>query len=202
MNEPDLLRHYLHDARRALVWKLDGLTEYDARRPLTPTATNLLGLVKHVAATELLYLGHAFGRHLAEPVPWLEAALAPDAEPNLDMWASPEETLEDVVGLYRRVWAHSDETLRTLPLDTSCEIPWWNPDTRHTTLRRIAIHMIAETHRHAGHADIVRELVDGSAGLREDGSNLPASDRQWWASYHARVEQAARQASTDPRSQR
>ncbi|MGI5271507.1 DinB family protein [Nonomuraea sp. CA-218870] len=194
-DEKEMLLHYLREARESLVWKLDGLTEYDARRPLTPTATNLLGLVKHVAATELLYLGHVFGRRLAEPVPWLETALAPGAEPNLDMWATPEETRDDVVGFYRRVWANSDATIGALGLDTPCEIPWWRPGTRATTLRRIVVHMIAETHRHAGHADIVRELIDGAAGLRPDRDNLPPVEREWWASYHARVEEAARRAA-------
>lgn len=194
MNDKDVLRHYLREAREALVWKLDGLAEYDARRPLTPTATNLLGLVKHVAVTELLYLGHVFGRELPDPPVWLDAVLAPDAEPNLDLWAAPGESREDIIGFYRRVWAHSDATIETLGLDTACEIPWWRPEIRGTTLHRVAIHMIAETHRHAGHADIVRELVDGSAGLRAVNDNLPPGDREWWASHHARVEEAARRA--------
>ncbi|MFG1947108.1 DinB family protein [Nonomuraea sp. NPDC048826] len=194
MTDKDVLRDYLREAREALVWKLDGLTEYDARRPLTPTATNLLGLVKHVAATELLYLGHVFGRRLPEPLPWLEAALADDAEPNSDLWATPEETREDIVGSYRRVWANSDATIEALDLGHPCEIPWWRPESRRTTLHRLVVHMIAETHRHAGHADIVRELVDGSAGLRAGNANLPPGDGAWWAAHHARVEEAARRA--------
>ena len=54
--------------------------------------------------------------------------------------------------------------------------------------------MIAETHRHAGHADVVRELLDGSAGLRAGNDNLPAQDEAWWRAYRARVEDAARAA--------
>ncbi|MGW3505523.1 mycothiol transferase, partial [Streptomyces globisporus] len=57
----DILRLYLQNARDAVLWKLDGLSEYEIRRPLTPTGTNLLGLVKHVASVELGYLGDAFG---------------------------------------------------------------------------------------------------------------------------------------------
>ncbi len=56
------LRYYLQSARDALLWKLEGLSEYDVRRPHTPTGTNLLGLVKHVAGVELGYLGDTFGR--------------------------------------------------------------------------------------------------------------------------------------------
>ena len=68
------LHRYLQDAREALLWKLDGLTEYDVRRPMVPTGTNLLGLVKHVASVELGYFGDCFGRPYDEPLPWLEDA--------------------------------------------------------------------------------------------------------------------------------
>ena len=81
------LHRYLRSAREALLWKLDGLSEYDSRRPLTPTGTNLLGLVKHVASVEAEYLGDCFGRPFGEPLPWFEE----DAEANADMWATPEE---------------------------------------------------------------------------------------------------------------
>jgi hypothetical protein len=79
------LRDYLHGARETLLWKLDELSEYDIRRPLTPTGTNLLGLVKHQAGGELIYFGGIFGRPHAEELPWL----APGAAPNADMWAAP-----------------------------------------------------------------------------------------------------------------
>jgi hypothetical protein len=64
----DLLR-YLQDGRDALLWKLDGLSEYDIRRPLTPTGTNLLGLVKHIASVELGYFGDTFGRPFFDEEP-------------------------------------------------------------------------------------------------------------------------------------
>jgi len=94
------LHRYLQMAREALVWKLDGLSEYDIRRPMVPTGTNLLGLVKHVASVEAGYLGDTFGRPSDESLPWL----ADDAEPNADMWATEEESREQIVDLYRRVW--------------------------------------------------------------------------------------------------
>jgi hypothetical protein len=62
------------------------------------------------------------------------------------------------------------------------------------TLHRILLHMIAETHRHAGHADIVREMVDGAAGLRETNDNLAPGDQTWWDNYRARLETVAREA--------
>ncbi len=70
---------------------------------------------------------------------------------------------------------------------------WWG-DRGDVTLHRILIHMIAETDRHAGHADIIRELIDGSAGLRADNNNLVPGDAAWWAGYRDRLERVARQA--------
>jgi uncharacterized damage-inducible protein DinB len=185
------LHRYLQEARDALLWKLDGLSELDARRPLTPTATNLLGIVKHVASVEAGYLGDTFGRPFPEPLPWF----ADDAEPNADMWATASETRAEIVDLYRRVWAHSDETIASLSLDSLGSVPWWSPARREVTLHRILVHMISETERHAGHADIVRELIDGAAGLSDGNDNLPSQDRSWWADYRARVEQAAQEAA-------
>jgi hypothetical protein len=193
----DDLRTYLQRGRDALVWKLDGLSEYDARRPLTPTGTNLLGMIKHVASVEAGYLGDTFGRPFPEPLPWFDEG----AEVNADMWATADESREDIVGLYKRVWAHSDATIEALPLDALGQVPWWPPERREVTLHRILIHMIAETERHAGHADIVRETIDGAAGIRPDRSNLPDEDAQWWATYRERIEQAAKQAAGQAQGQ-
>lgn len=186
------LKRYLQQARDALLWKLEGLSEYDIRRPLVPTGTNLLGLVKHVASVEAGYLGDSFGRPFPEPLPWF----ADDAEANADMWATPDETRDRIVGLYHHVWEHSDATIDALDLGAVGSVAWWPPDRREATLHRILIHMIAETNRHAGHADIVRELIDGRAGLRPDNDNLAPGDPQWWADYRDRLEGAARQAAS------
>jgi len=185
-----VLLRYLQEGRDALLWKLDGLSEYDVRRPLVPTGTNLLGLVKHVASTEAGYLGDVFGRPFPEPLPWLDD----DAEPNADMWATADESRQDIVELYRRVWASSDATVAALGLDAPGVVPWWREESRDVTLQQILVHMIAETHRHAGHADIVRELVDGAAGLRADNSNLPEAEQEWWDGYRDRLETVAREA--------
>lgn len=184
------LHRYLQTGRDALLWKLDGLSEYDVRRPLVPTGTNLLGLVKHVASVELGYFGETFGRPSSEPLPWF----ADDAEDNADMWATPDESREDIVGLYHRSWAHADATIEALPLDAIGHVPHWPAERSEVTLHRILVHMIAETHRHAGHADLVRELVDGSAGMRKDNDNMPPGDSAWWEQYRDRLERAAREA--------
>jgi hypothetical protein len=65
------------------------------------------------------------------------------------------------------------------------------------TLSRILVHMIAETNRHTGHADIVREMIDGAVGLRADNTNLPPVEPAWWATYRAKLEQAARDAAQE-----
>ena len=186
------LHRYLQAGRDAMLWKLDGLSEYDVRRPMVATGTNLLGLVKHLASVESGYFGETFGRPFEEPLPWFDEG----AEPNADLWATAEESREQLVGLYRRVWAHSDATIEALPLEATGQVPWWPPERREVTLHRVLVHMIAETDRHAGHADIVRELIDGTVGLRPDNDNMAPGDEAWWASYRDRLERAAKQAGS------
>jgi hypothetical protein len=187
------LHRYLQAGRDALIWKLDGLSEYDIRRPLTPTGTNLLGLIKHVASVEFGYFGDTFGRPPGESLPWLDK----DAEANADMWATPGESREHIIALYRRAWTHSDATIDTLPLDAVGHVPWWPADRKAVTLHKILVHMIAETHRHAGHADIVRELIDGAVGLRDGNDNMAPGDAAWWESYRNRLERAAHEVHQD-----
>ena len=172
-----------------MLWKLDGLSEYDARRPLVPTGTNLLGLVRHVASIETGYFGSVFGRPFPELLPWME-----DGEPNGDMWVRSGETRAGVVDFYRRVWSHSDETIDALPLETVGEVPWWPEGERAITLHQALVHVITDIYRHAGHADLVRELIDGTIGADPRWPNLPPGDEAWWAGYFDRVEAAARHA--------
>jgi hypothetical protein len=179
------LHRYLQAGRDALLSKLDGLGERDIRRPLTPTGTNLLGLVKHLSAMELAYFSAVFDRPFEVPGPWFGL----DAEPNADMYATADESREYVVGLYRESCALSDATIAELGLDAAGHVPWWSEPR--VTLHRVLVHMIAETHRHAGHADIVRELVDGTAGMRGPGDNLPEADAAWWAAHRDRLERLA-----------
>ena len=186
------LHRYLQDARGALLWKLDGLGEYDIRRPLTPTGTNLLGLVKHLAGVELWYFGDAFGRPPAER-PWS----ADDARNNADFWARADESREQITGMYRRAWAHADETIRALDLDALGQVDWWPAGQQQVTLHLILVHVVAETHRHAGQADRVRELIDGATGLQAGADSLRISDSQQWAGYYRQVEGAAQHFSQE-----
>lgn len=190
MDSKDTLLRYLQVARDALLWKLDGLSEYDMRRPMTATGTNLLGIVKHVASVEAGYLGDCFGRPFPQDFPWF----ADDAEFNDDFLVGADETSASIIDFYRRVWAHSDETVRGLPIDAPGRVPWWG-DRAEVTLHQILVHITTETHRHAGHADIVREMIDGAVGLGLGRENMPPVDDDWWASYRAKVEAAAQAAS-------
>lgn len=180
----ELQLRYLQRARNNLLSKLEGLSEHDLRRPMTPTGTSLLGLVKHVATVELGYLGDCAGRPSGIDLPWdTEAAYAEGA----DMHATAEESSAELVALYRRSWAHGDETVRTLGLDAPVTVPWWAEEHRHTTLGWLVLHMVEETAQHAGHADILRELIDGAAGRDHD----EAGDAAWWAALVARVQAGA-----------
>ena len=182
-DEKETLKQYLRSLHEALAWKLDGLGERDLRRPLTPTGTNLLGLVKHVASIELGYFGEVFGRPAGIPLPWYEDG----AEDNADMWVPAEETTASVRELLRQAWEHIEATTDALELDAPGLVPWWGEDRQHVTLHTIFVHVITDVARHAGHADILREQIDGQAGLRAPGNNLPPWDADRWAAHVDRL---------------
>jgi hypothetical protein len=174
----DFAKDYLHgdlrEIREALLAKLDGLDEYDARRPLTETGTNLLGLVKHLTLTEARYFGDVFDRPFPEPMPrWDDLS-----KRGQDMWATEHETRAEIVDRYRRVWKHADATIAELPIDAPGHVPWW--PRPNVMLFNVLVHVLTETNRHAGHADILREQLDGPL--------------ERWAARRAEVERAARAA--------
>ncbi|MEG8180809.1 DinB family protein [Nocardia terpenica] len=185
------LHRYLRSAREAVLWKLDGTSEYDARRPMTPTGTNLLGLVKHLAVVEFGYFGDTFARPYDEPIAQQDFV----ADPTADLWATAEESRADIIAFYRRAWAHSDATIDALDLTAEGSVPWWSEDHRTVTLHQILVHVTAETNRHAGHADIIRELIDGTAGLLADNDNMPTNDPNQWQTHRAKLEETAKQAA-------
>jgi uncharacterized damage-inducible protein DinB len=179
------LHRYLRAIREAVLWKLEGMSEYEIRRPMTPTGTNLLGVVKHLAGVEIGYFGWTFGRASELELDWY----SDEAGPNADMYANESETRDEIVGLYRKAWEIADATISELPLDAEGHVPWWPAERNPVTLQVILLHMVAETNRHAGQIDIVRELIDGQAGLRAESTNLP--DAVNWPEYHARLEKLA-----------
>jgi len=171
----------------AVLQKIDGLGEYDLRRPMTPTGSNLLGIVKHLASVQAGYFGDTFGRPWPEPMPWLDE----NAEINDDMFATASETSEQIRDFYRRSWAHALETFAVTELDDTGTVPWWPPERRHPMLRTTLLHMTVETARHAGHLDLVREMIDGDAGRHVGDPSFPSDDEIDWPGYVAKVEAAA-----------
>ncbi|HLI01912.1 MAG TPA: DinB family protein [Acidimicrobiales bacterium] len=177
------LHRYLQQTRDALVWKLDGVGERQARLPRTPTGTNLLGIVKHCLHVEVGYFGPTFGRQFPQPEKLLpESAFGTD--PQADWFATEDETKDGLVDLYRRVWAFADQTIDELPLDAPGQVPWWGEDGQ-VTLQQMIIHVIYDLSRHAGQADILREQVDGAVGWQPGDSNLP--DDYDWPAYVAKL---------------
>jgi uncharacterized damage-inducible protein DinB len=193
----EFAKDYLHGdlrwIRQALLWKLDGLSDYDIRRPLTPTGTNLLGLVKHVATWEARYFGEVFGRPFPGSLPrWDDKSAA-----GTDLWATERETREEITGLYRRAWEHSDATISALAIDAPGCVPWWpRPDVK---LFSILVHIISDTNRHAGHADILREQLDGAVGTDPHSAASPEYDTAYRKNRYAKIEQAAKAAGKQGR---
>jgi hypothetical protein len=187
----EFAKQYLHDdlreIREVLTGKLDGLGEYDVRRPLTGTGTNLLGLVKHLTLTEARYFGEVFDRPFPEPLPRWDDTGARGA----DMWATEHETRVEIINRYRRACDHSDTTIAALAVDSPGHVPWWpRPDVMVFT---VLVHVLTETSRHAGHADILREQLDGTTG-----SANHLRDAAFWAARQTEVERAARAAAAMP----
>ena len=178
--DKDVLTSYLQGARETLLWKLQGLSERDQRLPRTPTGMNLLGIVKHALNSEVLYFGPTFGREWPTPE---ELAPAGGTDPQADWYATAQESAAGVVHLYRRVQRFADETIAALPLDAIGNVAHWGGVE--VTLHEIVVHQIVDLQRHAGHADILREQIDGSTGLLLQASNLP--DDMDWPAYVARL---------------
>ena len=179
----DELHSKLQASRAAVLSKLDNVSEYDRRRPMTPTGTNLLGLVKHLAGLEYGYLGESFGYPPPESLSWIEDG---SIWRGADMWARPDESTQYITGLYRRACAHADGVIAKLDVDAPGSVAHWPEDRRATTLGVLLIRMVAETAQHAGHADIIRELIDGKGGSDQD-----AFDAETWREYVAQIQTAA-----------
>jgi hypothetical protein len=178
MDEKAQLLNHLDEVQRSLLWKVEGLSDAELRRPMTKTGTNLIGIVKHLTGVTSGYLVSAFGRE-REMLPWED-----DEELfyGLDMWATPDESIEELVATYRRACAAAAQTVEELELDTV--------GTDHTgttvTLRSMILTVLLDTTRHAGHADVVREMLDGRVGSRE-GDPMSPDDEEYLRMYRARI---------------
>jgi hypothetical protein len=182
----DDVKTALHDAlrraRESNLSKLEGLSEYRLRRPMTPTGTNLLGVVKHLCGIEHAYLGETFGRTLPDLIPIDEDELWNSG----DMWARPDESSDYIVGWYQRACAHADETIQLLDLNAAGSVPHW-PEGNRATLGSMITLVLGEECRHGGHIDVVRELIDGRGGTDQ----AEFGDTEKWRQYVAKLQTAA-----------
>jgi hypothetical protein len=179
-----VLHKYLRASRDDLLWKLDGVSERDARLPRTPTGNNLLGVVKHCLNVEAAYFGPTFGRVFPAPEELIPME-AYDVDPQADWYAGEDETKDGLLDLYRRVGAFADETIERLPLDAPGTVSWWQPGGKEVTLQRVIVHVTCDLARHAGHADLLREALDGSVGWQRQNTNVP--DGYDWPAYVAKL---------------
>ncbi len=170
------------------MWKLEGLSDYDIRRPLTSTGTNLLGLVKHNAVSDARYFGDVFDRPFPDPLPRWDDWDALGA----DHWASEEETSAEILGLYRRACDHADATIEALDLTARGYVPWWDEEV---PLFNVMVHRLSDSTRHAGHADILREGLDGAVGADADSAPLHGRDKAFWEARRAEIERVAQAAA-------
>ena len=142
----DTLLALLDNNRAVIVWKLDGLSLEEASRPVVDSGTSLLGLVKHLAYVEQWWFDEFFAGNSPE-YPWSED------DPDADFRIEEGETVDDVISLYAAAVARSNEIVAEAQMD---DLSVGNRGGQRFALRWIAAHMIEETARHAGHADIIR----------------------------------------------
>lgn len=145
-DERETVQALIQYQRDSMVRKVTGVDESAARRPLVDSGTSLLWLIRHMAQAEILWILHRFaGQRIGLP----------------DDRVRPDDTLAAAVELYRHTWAQVDAVVATASLEESCRNPG---DAPPVNLRWVLMHLLEETARHAGHADIIRESIDGHTG--------------------------------------
>ncbi len=150
--EKDMLLGFLQYERDSLIWKLDGLDDEQLRQPHPPSSLTLLGLVKHLTNVEQIWFQDCLAGEI-EPETW---------DPERQWRFEPGDTATDLIGGYRAACEVSDRIVREHALDdVAARTP---PHRAALTLGWILIHMVQETARHVGHADLIRESIDGRTG--------------------------------------
>ncbi|MFI5728608.1 DinB family protein [Kribbella sp. NPDC051587] len=144
----------LRRSRAEVLAAVEGVSEYDRRRPMVASGTNLLGLVKHLAGEEHGYLGESLGRTPALRPTWFRD----NPYDEQDLWATPDESTDYITGVYRELSAHADQVILSLDLDSPAYVPHWS--NHETTMGVLLFTMVAETAHHAGHATALRHLVN------------------------------------------
>lgn len=146
---------FLDLLRETLLWKTGGLTREQLAAPATPSTMSLLGMLKHIALVERYWFQQVLaGRDVTYP--WTKED--PDAEWRIE----PGDTYESVCGLYGGEIEQSRRIVREMAWDDLAKEPRGRENG--TTLAWVMMHMIEETARHCGHADLMRERIDGLVG--------------------------------------
>jgi uncharacterized damage-inducible protein DinB len=157
--ERETLEAFLDYYRETIAWKVSGMSEEEVKRVIVPSGWSPLGLIKHLAYVEQNWFRTRFAGEKDLPVPWT------DQDPDADFRVEPSESTDDILKVYRDQCARSRSIAAGASLDDlAAEWPSDRPPEKRPTLRWIYIHMIEETARHAGHLDVVRELIDGTTG--------------------------------------
>jgi hypothetical protein len=147
----------------------------------------LLGLVKHLTLSEARYFGEIFGRPYPRPIPSFDDPCFQNRD---YLWVTDSESRTDIINGYQRACDHADATIEALPIDALGHVPWWpRPDVK---LLNVMVHVLTETNRHLGHADILLEPLDGALG--SDPTPVSPQDEAEWAIHRRMVENAARAA--------
>ena len=151
--EKDTLEGFLDWQRATVLWKLEGLSDADLRRPMTTSGLTMLGLVKHIAYVERWWFQTVFlDRDVSYP--WT------DEDPDADFRIEPDESTADILDLYAQETAEARAIVNGASLDDESN----HPSRIGFSLRWIVTHMLEETARHNGHLDLMREAIDGTTG--------------------------------------
>ncbi|HEX6499874.1 MAG TPA: DinB family protein [Micromonosporaceae bacterium] len=159
-DEREGLLRYLAQQRYVLRLAAYGLTDEQARATPTPSALSVGGLIKHVAATES---------------GWIDDVLQQHSEPDTEAYLAgfrlgPDETLAEVLDRYAEIAARTESVIAGIadlgqPVPVRKDLPWNPKDVDAWSVRWVLLHLIEETARHAGHADIIREAIDGATAF-------------------------------------
>lgn len=157
LGELDTIERVLDHYRGAIVWKLSGVAEDEARRAMVPSGTSLLGIVKHLGYTEREWFqGAIAGRDLLLPFD--------DENPDGDWVLEDDDNVASIIAFYEAECEASRAVASSIT-DPATLVPW---DDGEVSVRRVVVHMLEETARHAGHMDIMREQIDGATGSFPD----------------------------------
>jgi len=156
-SEREALEKFLDTQREGLIKKIEGLDDATARKSPTVSSLSLLGLVKHSAIWERRWFQIVMaGREFPDEWPNVK-----DEHEDADLMVDENDTVEHWVAYYREQIEQSRAVAAAKELDSPCA----RPDLIECNVRYVLFHMIEETARHAGHADIIRETLDGSRGM-------------------------------------